>query len=96
MRTILILGSLIGLAACDVPIEPVVSSFNGDSVEIQIPNVSFQSPESLATARAEADAKAADICRRGPNKKAEYVSTRTIATANAYVSNINHLYLCLR
>lgn len=97
MKKVMLLTAIpVLLTACDVPLEPVVSSFNGDSVEIQLPNVSFQSADTMAAARQKSDAMAADICKRGPNKKAEYVSTRTIPTANAYVSNVNHLYLCLR
>ena len=85
------------VAACSVvPPEPVVSSFNGDSVELQIQNIGFVAPDALASARSAADTKAVEICRRGPNKKAEYVSTRIIPTANAYVTHEARLYLCLR
>ena len=97
MRLFVLLGSLAVLSACAVqPPEPVVSSFNGDSVEIQIQNIGFVAAEALVQSRTAADSKAVDICRRGPNKRAEYVSTRTITTANAYVTHEARLYLCLR
>lgn len=97
MRKTLFLGSLFFLSACVIqPPEPVVSSFNGDSVEIQIQNIGFVAAEALEQSRNSANAMAVEICRRGPNKKAEFVSTRTIPTANAYVTHEARLYLCLR
>lgn len=75
--------------------EPVVSSFNGDSVEVQITNANVRNKSGRAQARVEADSVAEDICARGPNKNAEYVSTRQTPAANQYLVNDVHLYLCL-
>lgn len=84
------------IAACDdATREPIVSSFNEASVEIQVQNIDFMSKEALEKSYQAADLKAAEICKRGPNRKAEYVSTRTISTSNQYVNHQARLYLCL-
>ena len=86
------------LGACTtVPPEPVVSSFNESSVGIQLNGsaLSLASEETRQAAFAAADAEAADICRRGPNRRAEFVSSRNIPI-NQYAYNIERLYLCLR
>ena len=85
------------VTACDdTAREPIVSSFNEASVEIQVQNIDFMSKEALAASYQAADVKAASICKRGPNRKAEYVSTRPISTSNQYVNHQAQLYLCLR
>jgi 4'-phosphopantetheinyl transferase EntD len=92
------LASLAFVAACATgPIEPVVASFNEASVGIQIDGnmYEFSSAEVKQQAIASADQKAADICRRGPNRRAEFVSSRNMATGQ-YSYVIERLYLCLR
>ena len=94
----LLLGAvlLVATACTIVPPEPVVSSFNESSVGIQMngTTLEFASAESRAVAIAAADARAADICRRGPNRRAEFVSSRIIPI-NQYAYNVERLYLCL-
>ena len=63
-----------GLAGCGTPesmTEPIVSSFNEASVEIQVGegDMGFMSEEMRAQAVQKADAKAVEICARGPNRR---------------------------
>lgn len=91
-------GAVFAVAACDVPSpEPVVASFNEASVGIRLngAQLDFASAEVKKAAFTQADAKAAEICRRGPNRRADFVSTRTIPTGQ-YTYEIERLYLCLR
>ncbi|MFZ5962015.1 hypothetical protein ACOXXX_03610 [Thalassococcus sp. BH17M4-6] len=89
-----------GLAGCEMPedqLEPVVASFNEASVGIQLNGnaMDFSSSEQRAAAIARADAKANEICSRGPNRRAEFASTRNLPTGQySYVKE--RLYLCLR
>jgi len=94
---ITVLGVAVLIAACGPPPEPVVSSFNESSVSIQLnaETLAFSSEEVRQEAYAKADARAADICSRGPNRNAEYVSTRSFSTGQ-YSSVVERLYLCLR
>ena len=88
------------LAGCEMPaaqLDPVVASFNEASVGIQLNGsaMDFSSAEARAGALARADAKAAEICSRGPNRRAEFASTRNLPTGDySYVQE--RLYLCLR
>ncbi|SEK37569.1 hypothetical protein SAMN05421666_1663 [Roseovarius nanhaiticus] len=77
--------------------EPVVASFNEASVGIQLDanQMGFATEEARRDAVAKADAKAAEICSRGPNRKAEYASSRTFSTGQ-YTSATERLYLCLK
>jgi hypothetical protein len=89
-----------GLAGCGTPesmTEPIVSSFNEASVEIQLGqgDMGFVSEEMRAQAVQKADAKAAEICARGPNRRAEYASQRRIPLSQ-YVYVTKRLYLCLK
>ncbi|SOH93388.1 hypothetical protein SAMN06273572_10264 [Monaibacterium marinum] len=77
------------------PSEPLVASFNGDSVDIQIDNIEYLTAPALAISRANADARAQEICERGPKKKAEFASARKLYTANQYIVHELRLYLCL-
>ncbi|MBC6438014.1 MAG: hypothetical protein GDA52_07730 [Rhodobacteraceae bacterium] len=78
--------------------EPVVSAFNGDSVEIEMtvtgPRIGLGPPQMRDEALAKANAMAADICQRGPNKRSEFVSTRTRYVAE-YQRIDTRIYLCL-
>jgi hypothetical protein len=94
----LLLGSTLALTACtDVPSQPIVSSFNDSSVGIQIQQSTFavMTPEAEAKALELADAKAQDICSRGPKRRAERASVRTVPSSE-YVITVEYLYLCLR
>lgn len=88
---------LILMACAAVGPEPVVASFNEASVGIQLDanQMGFATEEARSDAIAKADAKAAEICSRGPNRKAEYASSRTISTGQ-YTSVTERLYLCLK
>ena len=79
LTTFFILFSLTG---CDTPIsDPVVSSFNGDSVALQVHGINvYTSENQLEENRAKLQQQADEICRRGQRKKAEYVSVRTVQT----------------
>ncbi|WP_412506722.1 hypothetical protein [Roseovarius sp. SYSU LYC5161] len=85
-----------GLAACAVDMEPAVSSFNEASVGIQIDGnaLEFADEASRAEAIRKADARAAEVCARGPNRKAEFASSRQIPTGQ-YSYVVERLYLCL-
>ncbi|MEQ8293167.1 MAG: hypothetical protein RIA08_13260 [Roseovarius sp.] len=89
-----------GLAGCGTPesmTEPIVSAFNEASVEIQVGqgDMGFMSEELRTQAIARADAKAVEICARGPNRRAEFASQRRVPI-NQYVSVTKRLYLCLK
>ncbi|MEQ8898949.1 MAG: hypothetical protein RID23_17860 [Roseovarius sp.] len=89
-----------GLAGCATPesmTEPIVSSFNEASVEIQMGqgDMGFVSEEVRARAVQKADAKAAEICARGPNRRAEFASQRRVPIGQ-YVAVTKRLYLCLK
>lgn len=64
--------------------EPVVSAFNGDSVNIIQPVFAAFTDEQLL-------AKANDICRRGNKKFAERVSRRELPD----LQGTEYLFLCL-
>lgn len=75
----------IALAGCAVEgQEPIVTSFNGDSVTIIQPAFAAFTDEQLL-------AKANDICRRGNKKYAERVSERTLPD----FEGTEYLFLCL-
>ena len=85
-------------AGCTMPnAEPAVASFNEASVGIRLNGnaLQFSGQQAKAEAYAKADAKAAEICSRGPNRKAEFASSRQIPTGQ-YSFDIERLYLCLR
>lgn len=102
-RPTLYLAALVvsaGLAGCGTPesmTEPIVSSFNEASVEIQIGqgDMGFMSEEVRAQAVQKADAKATEICARGPNRRAEFASQRRIPVSQ-YIAVTKRLYLCLK
>ncbi|WP_438992075.1 hypothetical protein [Lentibacter sp.] len=83
---VLCLGALMGLAACgDVPKQdPIVSAYNGDSVNIIQPLFASYSDEELL-------AKADSICQRGSKKFAERVSSRNLPE----YQGTEYLFLCL-
>ena len=85
-RFLVISASALALAGCDMPANPVVAEYNGDSVTIVTSSFSNQEE-----ARAKSQAEANRICQRGHRKRAEYVSTRT----NPQTYEQAHLYLCL-
>lgn len=92
---VIAIGALGLTSACATgPIEPSVASFNEASVGIQLPDLTYVPAEKKAVAISKADAKAAEICRRGPNRRAEYVSSRTIPISQ-YSAVTERLYLCL-
>ncbi|MEQ9675045.1 hypothetical protein [Roseovarius indicus] len=89
-----------GLAGCGTPesmTEPIVSSFNEASVEIQVGegDMGFMSEEMRAQAVQKADAKAVEICARGPNRRAEFASQRRVPISQ-YLAVTRRLYLCLK
>ena len=82
---LMVLASTLALAGCEVPKqEPIVSSYNGDSVNIIQPLFAAMSDEQLT-------AKANDICRRGSKKFAERVSQRPLPD----YQGTEYLFLCL-
>ena len=85
------------LVACDVTLEPAVASFNEASVGIRLDgnSMEFSGEQQRAEAIAKADEKAAEVCSRGPNRKAEFASSRRIPTGQ-YTYEVERLYLCLR
>lgn len=90
----------LGVAGCGTPqsmTEPIVSSFNEASVEIQVGegDMGFMSEEMREQAVQRADAKAAEICARGPNRRAEFASQRRVPVGQ-YTSVTRRLYLCLK
>lgn len=86
MKKLLVAPLLLGLAACDMPVNPIVSDYNGDSVTIVTSSLS-----NAEEARRLSLEEANNICRRGHRKRAEYVSTRT--NPNTYENS--NLFLCL-
>ena len=86
MKKVIVLISSIGfLAACDpVGQDPVVSAFNGDSVNIIQPMFAAFTDEELL-------AKATSICQRGNKKIAERVSRRSLPD----YQGTEYLFLCL-
>ena len=89
-----VLASCTGLGPAPVP---VISSFNEASVGIQLDGFAMDlaTQETKDAAIAAANDQAEGVCRRGPNRRAEFASTRNIPTGQyAYV--IERLYLCLR
>jgi len=73
------------LGACAMPEqEPIVSSFNGDSVTIIQPLFAAYTDEQLL-------AKANSICQRGNKKNAERVSARVLPQSQG----TEFLFLCL-
>ena len=94
----MVFGAALALSACtDTPAEPIVTSFNESSVGIQIQqsSLAMMTPEAEAAAIEKADAKAQDICSRGPNRRAERTSSRQVP-AGEYTIATEYLYLCLR
>jgi hypothetical protein len=91
-------ATIFGLTACVTTVsEPIVTSFNESSVGIQIQQSSLapMTAEAEAQALALADARAQEICSRGPNRRAERVSARQVP-AGEYMMATEYLYLCLR
>lgn len=83
-RALLILPAF-ALTAC-VATTPVVTEFNGDSVQVQA---------SSATNNAEITAEATRICQT-VNKRAEYASSRQLPSGQYdFTVNYLHLFLCL-
>lgn len=79
------LAVAVTLGACAIEgQEPIVSSFNGDSVNIIQPVLAAFTDEQLLT-------KANDICRRGSKKYAERVSQRPLPD----YQGTEYLFLCL-
>ncbi|WP_152612075.1 hypothetical protein [Ruegeria sp. ANG-S4] len=85
MKKLTALIVLMGLAGCGDP-QPIVSEFNGDSVNIITSSFSDRQ-QALAASTAEAQR----ICQKGSKKKAEHVSVRH--NPNTYQNN--DLFLCL-
>lgn len=86
------------VASCGpMVIQPAISSFNEASVAVQLngSQMEFTDAASRAAAVDSADQLAADTCRRGPNRHAEFASSRNIPTGQ-YTYVIERLYLCLR
>lgn len=86
MRNIfLAVVSSLALSACAIEgQEPVVSAYNGDSVNIIQPAFASMTDAQLM-------AKANDICSRGSKKFAERVSARTLPD----YQGTEYLFLCL-
>ena len=81
--TVIVAG--FALSACAIKgQEPIVSSYNGDSVNIIQPAFAAMTDEQLL-------AKANDICRRGNKKFAERVSRRVLPN----YQGTEYLFLCL-
>ena len=77
--------ALMALAACEVtPQEPIVSSYNGDSVNIVQPVFASYTDAQLLD-------KANSICQRGSRKFAERVSMRSLPD----FQGTEYLFLCL-
>lgn len=83
-KLILGLAATAALGACVEGQDPIVSAFNGDSVNIIQPAfASFTDQQLLG--------KANDICRRGNKKHAERVSRRVLPD----YQGTEYLFLCL-
>lgn len=96
---IAIIAALAGLAGCATPesmTEPIVSSFNEASVEIQVGqgDMAFMNEDLKAQGIQRANAKAAEICARGPNRRSEFASQRRVPISQ-YLAVTRRLYLCL-
>lgn len=74
----------VSLSACAVAQDPVVTSYNGDSVNIIQPAFSTSDAVKLQAA-------ADDICSRGHKKFAERVSARVLPD----YQGTEYLFLCL-
>lgn len=85
MKKLIVLCGLVGLAGCGAP-QPIVSEYNGDSVNI-VTSSFYDRQQALAASTAEAQR----ICQKGSKKTAEYVSTRY--NPNTYEND--DLFLCL-
>jgi hypothetical protein len=74
------------LAACGEPVKqgPIVSAFNGDSVNLTQPLFAAFTDEQIL-------AKATSICQRGHKKAAERVSRRSLPD----YQGTEYLFLCL-
>lgn len=84
-RTIYAACALILLAGCDMPTQaPVVTAYNGDSVNII-------QPAFTSATDAELLALANSICQRGSKKFAERVSARPLPD----LEGTEYLFLCL-
>ena len=84
-NTLVLFASALALSACAIEgQDPVVSSFNGDSVTIIQPAFAKMSDEQLL-------AKANSICQRGHKKFAERVSRRVLPD----YQGTEFLFLCL-
>lgn len=85
MKKLFVLLSIGLTGACSIEgQEPIVSAFNGDSVNIIQPAFAAFSDEQLL-------AKANSICRRGNKKNAERVSQRALPD----YQGTEYLFLCL-
>lgn len=88
-------GLLSSCATSAAQFPPVVSSFNGDSVNIQVNSIAGTLPEPEKNlVKANMLAEANRICSKGSRKRAEYTSQRTISTGQ-YTAVNERLYLCL-
>lgn len=91
--------ALIIISACTLPVEqyvPAVSQYNGDSVTIQVDSgAGGLSEEDKVILKANMQAKAEEICRRGHAKRAEFTS-QTFRSTGQYTGIIERLYLCLK
>lgn len=76
------------------PREAVVTSFNGDSVNILVEFIGYMTPEALEGSRANADLRAQEICERGPKKNAEFESRRNVS-GGELITHESRFYLCL-
>lgn len=87
MRNIIgLVAMTVFLAACSLPVTPIVADYNGDSVSIITPAFA-----NAAEVKQKAQAEADRICIKGHKKRAEYASTRT----NQQTYEQHHLFLCL-
>lgn len=99
MKKIIVTGALaLFVSGCAEPqLDPVVVSFNEASVGVQITDghiYDVKPKAEQAAIDAAADAEAAEICRRGPKRQAEFTSVRRIRTGD-YTHAYERLYLCL-
>jgi hypothetical protein len=79
---------VVGLSAC-MPVQPVVSDFNGASVKIQRATLVS---DTVDEAKAKTLAEATRICQSGGKARAEYASSRMLP-GDTYTAE--DLYLCL-
>ena len=78
--------AFLGLTAC-MPVQPVVSDFNGASVKIQRQTLVSDTEDE---AKAKSLAEATRICQAGGKVRAEYASTRALPDYT-----VEDLFLCL-